>query len=748
MTAFSAQISRRSLLVGAAAGGGLILAWGLWPRHYTPNLDTRADEQLFGAYLKIDRAGQIIAVVPQAELGQGSFTILPQILADELGADWRTVAVQPAPIGPLYANSLLFEEWRAGDAAQLAGRAGDYVLREYAVRNAIMLTAGSTSARMFGPLFQQAGAAARVLLCKAAAARWDVPWESCDIVDGLVTDGDKRRYKIGELIEEAVRFDLPDILPLRQNSEGRLAGQDLPRLDTPAKVDGSANYAADVRLPDMVFASIRQGPVGNARLKSIKEAEARKVQGFVKIVQTDRWVAVCGTNWWAANKALDALDPVFDVEGVLIHSGRIEAALEKAFDGSAARRLYSRGDLKSVFDGAGIHASEFQVAPALHLALEPMVATARVTDEGAEVWIPSQAPTFARNAVAQALGMPESAVTLYSMMAGGSFDRKLDHEAGVQAALIARDVKRPVQLMWSRAEDIIQDRPRPPAHARMAARLGRGGVIRGWSLKVAAPSALAETWARIADGEEPLQASSGAAKKADRRAVSGGVPPYAIENLVVDHYPADIGLPTGGWRGNADSYTAFFTESFIDELASIAGIEPMSFRIQMLGGQPRLARCLTTAAALGGWNGGVAGGGQGIACHMMSGSYIAVMVEAGLSGGKLAVKRIVAAADCGDQVNPDIARQQIEGGLIFGLASAMGTAGGYQNALPTTMRMGETGLPRLAEVPDLTVELIASNAPVGGIGEIGVPAIAPAIANALHSLTGQRLRSLPLLGDI
>jgi len=282
----------------------------------------------------------------------------------------------------------------------------------------------------------------------------------------------------------------------------------------------------------------------------------------------------------------------------------------------------------------------------------------------------------------------------------------------------------------------------------MAARLGRGGVIRGWSLKVAAPSALAETWARIADGEEPHQASSGAAKKADRRAVSGGVPPYAIENLVVDHYPADIGLPTGGWRGNADGYTAFFTESFIDELASIAGIEPMSFRIQMLGGQPRLARCLTTAAALGGWNGGVAGGGQGIACHMMSGSYIAVMVEAGLSSGKLAVKRIVAAADCGDQVNPDIARQQIEGGLIFGLASAMGTAGGYQNALPTTMRMGETGVPRLADVPDLTVELIASNAPVGGIGEIGVPAIAPAIANALHSLTGQRLRSLPLLGDI
>jgi isoquinoline 1-oxidoreductase beta subunit len=740
-------IDRRSMLIGGGAAAGLLIAWGLWPRAYKANLNVSPGEHLFGAFLKIDKTGVVTVIVPQTEMGQGVTTVLPQILADELGADWRTIAVQPAPIGALYANTLLVEEWRGSDLTTMLGGVGDWALKEYAARNEIMLTGGSTSVRMFHDGYRNAGAAARVLLCKAAGKRWDVAWESCDIKNGIVTDGGKRTLKTGELAGEASAFALPEILPLRQDSDedGRLAGEDLPRLDLPAQIDGSMNFAADVRVPDMLFASIRQGPVGDATLGKINEPAAVKVLGFHKVVRRDRWVAVVASNWWAANKALDLLDPVFTLPEKPVDTPGIEKALEAAFASSDGRRLYAQGDLLPVFEGATIVASEYQVAPGLHLAIEPMAATARVKDGLAEVWLATQAPTFARAAIAKALGFSKSDVVLYPLHAGGSFDRKMDFEAGVQAAVIAQEVGRPVQLMWSRAEDIIRDLPRAPAHARMAAKLGRHGVIDGWLAKVAAPSALTETWARIADGALPHEAAKAASTKADRLAVSGMITPYAMKNFAIDHYPADISLPTGRWRSNADHYSAFFTESFIDELAKVAGIEPLSFRIQMLGSQPRLAHCLATAAALGGWQGGIEGSGQGIACHAMNGSYIAVLVEAGLNNGKLTVSRIVAAVDCGDQVNPDIARQQIEGGLIFGLASAMGAAGSYAKGLPTRAILGRMGLPRLADVGDVTVELIRSNADAGGVGEIGVPPVAPAIANALFTVTGARFRTLPLV---
>jgi isoquinoline 1-oxidoreductase beta subunit len=737
-------VDRRTLLIGGGAAAGLLIAWGLWPRSYTAQLNTLPSEQLFGAFLKIDKSGQVIVMMPQAELGQGVTTLLPQILADELGADWRTVAVQPAPIGPLYANTLLVEQWLENDWTTLLGDAGRWGLKEYATRNAIMLTGGSTSVRMFHDAYRQAGAAARVLLCKAAGKRWGIGWESCDIQNGLVTDG-KRKLRIGELALEASTFDLPEILPLRQDSDGRLVGEDVPRLDLPAKVDGSLTFAADIRVPDMVFASIRQGPIGDATLTKIDEAAAGKVTGFLKVVRRDRWVAVVATNWWAANKALDLLDPVFSLAANPLDSAAMDKTLQAALSGDDGQRLYEQGDVKAAFDGAKIISSEYRVAPGLHLAMEPMAATARVAADGAEVWMPAQAPTFARAAIADAIGLSKDAVSLYPLHAGGSFGRKMDFEAGVQAALIAQEFGKPVQLMWSRLEDTIHDRPRAPAHARMSAKLGRGGTIEGWQAKVAAPAALTETWYRIADGALPHEAVKKAARKADRLAVSGMTTPYAMGAFAVDHCPVDIGLPTGRWRANADHYAGFFNECFIDELARAAGIEPMSFRIQMLGGQPRLAHCLATAAAMGGWQGGVEGSGQGIACHAMNGSYAAVLVEAGLSGGKVSVSRIVAAVDCGDQVNPDIARQQIEGGLIFGLASAMGGSVSYRNGMPTRAILGRMGLPRLADIGEVTVELIRSTAQAGGVGEISVPPVAPAIANALFTVTGERFRSLPLI---
>lgn len=738
-------LNRRTLLIGGGATAGLLLAWAVWPRAYRPNLNTAPGETAFNAFLKIDRSGQVIVIVPQTEMGQGVSTLLPQILADELGADWRTVGVQSAPVSPLYANSLLAREWLANDWSRLAGEAGDWAIDQYATRRALMLTGAGTSIPMFHQAYQEAGAAARVLLCKAAAARWDVAWESCDIQNGIISDGGQRRLKLGEVVEDAATFDLPDILPFRQGDVDRLAGQELPRLDTPSKIDGSHNFAADVRLPDMVFASIRQGPIGDAVLKSVNEGAAKSVTGFLKLVRQERWVAAVASNWWAANKALDLADPVFELSGSPVDSAGIEAALEQAFAGSSGERLYARGDLKPLFEDATILASEYRVGPGLHLALEPMCATARISDDGAEVWMATQAPGLARAAIAKALGLSAEAVTLYPLHAGGGYGRRMDFEAGVQAALLSRDMGRPVQLLWSRLEDVIQDRPSAPAHARMAGKLGRNGAIEGWSAKIAAPCAMSQSWARIAHGKLPHEASAESSDVSTRLAVAGMELPYAVPNWAVDHFPADVGLPLGFARGNAHLHGAFFTESFMDELAHQAQMEAMSFRIQMLGGNPRLAHCLTTVGAMGGWQGGIVGSGQGLAAHVMNGAFIAIMVEAGIIEGKLQVGRIVAAVDGGEQVNPDIARQQIESGLIHGLALAMGASVPYAKGMPTRAILGRMGLPRLGDVGEVTVELIRSTAPPAGLTDLGAPLVAPAVANALFTTTGQRYRTLPLL---
>lgn len=739
-------VSRRTLLTGAAAGGGLALAWALWPRRYEQQADVVAGETAFGAFVKVDRSGQVIVMVPQAELGQGVFTLFAQIVADELGADWRTVAVQPAPPGPLYANVLLAREWFDGPVRKAFGGWGNSAIDAYARRASLMLTGGSTSVANFSEDLRKAGAAARVLLCMAAAARWDVTWESCDIVGSIVSDG-THKARIGELAQEAAAFKLPVVLPFRPDDrDDALVGTDAPRLDVPAKIDGSANYAADIRLPDMIYAAIRQGPVNSASLKSINEAAARKVPGMIGIVREQSWVAVTARNWWAANQALDRLDPVFVLAGPEVDDRAIGKALDDALAGDAGEGFFKRGDVGPVFDRARVVRADYAVAPALHLALEPMAATARVREGEVEVWMPTQAPVLARQAIARALGVSEATVTIYPLFAGGSFGIKMEVDAGVQAALIARAAKAPVQLMWSRSEDIIRDCPRPPAKARMAARLGPTGLVQGWSAKVAAPSALAQLWRRIGHGETRQEALAATAGAADALSVSGMDLPYAIPNFQVDHYPADIALPAGRWRSNADSYGAFFSESFIDELATVAGLEPLSFRIQMLGNHPRLAQCLTTAATLGGWQGGIRGSGQGIACHVMRDAYIAVLVEAGFAQGKVAVQRIVAVVDCGRQINPGVARQQIEGGLIFGLAMALGAAPSYQKSLPTAMRLRDYDLPHLRDVKDVMVEFLDSKSDPIGVSELGVPAVAPALASALSTISGKRYRQLPIVG--
>jgi isoquinoline 1-oxidoreductase beta subunit len=335
-------------------------------------------------------------------------------------------------------------------------------------------------------------------------------------------------------------------------------------------------------------------------------------------------------------------------------------------------------------------------------------------------------------------GLGEAQVTLYPTMIGGGYGRKLETRAIEQAAMLAMRIRRPVQLSWSRLEETVQDGFRAPARAQLLARLDTGGIILGWKARIAAPDTGAELAGRLRGGEVAMAAIGDP--------VAGAVPPYAIPAVAVDHLPAATGIRTGGWRSGAHSYTAFFTESFMDELARISGVEPLSFRMQMLGDNPRLARCLTTAATVGGWDGGVPGSSMGIACHSAFGSHIAALVEVEVTPDQRArVLRAVCAVDCGRIVNPELVRQQIEGGLIFGIAAATGNPVGFERGRPDARGFGQLGFPTLAGSPEVTVELIESEEEPGGATELGVPVAAPAVANALHALTGRRLRSLPLV---
>ncbi len=741
------HVSRRSLLVGATAAGGLAIAWSLWPRDYQPNLTAAPDEHVFNAFLKIGDDGHISAIVPQCEMGQGVTTLLPQIMADELGADWRTIAVETAPINPLYTNTLLVDE----DSAVFTPRAGvpDFVSdvrswarREWAVRHAVMLTANSSSVRMFEAPCRAAAAQARVLLMMAAARRWDADWEECDTQDGFVTFG-KKKLRFGEVAAAAALLEPPTEPVYRASSSDPLYGKELTRLDLPAKIDGSANYAGDIRLPDMVFAAIRQGPLGATRLKSIDRKQGLASPGLLHVVTHERWVAAVARNWWAANRALDRFAPVFETEGTPISTDRIDKALKAALKDDGYR-IASEGDVAEAMEGRIRVAAEYAVAPALHAAVETRTATAAPDGEGLRVWVATQAPAQCRDAIARASGLAPAHVTLFPMMAGGSFDACLDHGVAVQAAIVALQVGRPVQLAWSRAEEIMRLPPRAPARAKLTATLNAAGGIDALVSRIAVPSTNHEVRERLFGNTPADVAQRAAAGSPDAAAVEGAAGSYAIPNMAVDHCPADIGLPTGRWRGNADSYTAFFTECFVDEMAARAGTDALSYRMAMLGNAPLLARCLLTATSLGGWEGGLSGTAQGLACHSMRGSHIALMATARQSERGLQVEQLVAVVDAGRLVNPAIARQQIEGGLIFGLAAAVGATTDYENGLATARKLGQLGLPGLSQTPQILIEFVESDREPGGLGEIGVPVVAPAIANAMFAATGRRIRRIPL----
>ena len=749
------QVTRRQIVVGVLLGGGLVLGYQLRPRKYPLPLSPGKDEVAFDAWIKLSRVGVVTVAVPQLEMGQGITTLIPQIVATELGADWRQVAVEPAPVSAHYANLPLAARWSElwmPAFSVLGSSPSGPVTGGWARDHRFTATADGMSLAAYEGPARAAAASVRSLLAMAAAKRWDVDWKACEADEGFIIHGTKR-LTFGELSEEAAALKPPASPVLRTDAASEspkatpaAAPLKYPRLDLPAKVDGSFLFAGDIRLPGMVFAAIRHGPIGESGLAYFDKAKARGISGLISLVKGERWLAAVAHDWWAAERALAAIAPNFR-GGSRADSARIEAQLEEALLHGEAVSIYQSGDTGALAKKPYTLALRYDAAPALHATLETASATARLKDGKLELWLASQAPEAARRAAAEAAGVRERDTVLYPMPAGGSFDRRLEHDHAIEAAIIARETGKPVQLTWSRWQEHIAGWPRTPVAAVLAAKVAQGGAITGWKARLAMPASSHEFGRRLFGGYSPAKAMADSKGEGDMLAMEGATPPYAIPDMIVEHVPATIALPTARLRGNAHGYTAFFTESFIDELARHSGREPLSYRVAMLGHEPRLVACLLRCATLANWDAGADASGQGLACHIIGEGRIAVVATARRDEHGVRVDKIAAVADIGRIVNLDIARQQIEGGLVFGIGLALGSSTSYAEGLPETGRIGALSLPLLADCPEITVDFIDSTEPPADPGELGVAAVAPAIANALFSATGLRFRKLPLLSE-
>lgn len=753
-------ITRRGVLAGAAAGGGLLVAWWLMPREYISPLVAAKGEYVFGAWLKIARDGVVTVAVPQLEMGQGISTLLPQIVAYELGADWRQIAVEPAPVSGAYGNVPLAQKWIALWDPSLAGLSSglDRLLaRRFAGAQRFNATADGTSLAAYEMPCREAAATARAMLAQEAASRWGVAWEECEVEGGFVIHG-KKRASFGELAEAAAQRSPPDPPPLRPEpprEEPLPADADnppaFPRLDLPSKVDGSYRFAGDVRLPGMVFASIRHGPADGSQLVSYDRDAAARIRGLVGIVASKRWIAVAADTWWSAETALEAMQPKWSTTSP-VNSNEIAAKLNTLLTGGKGYTIAETGFGREALRRIDI-GRRYEVEPAYALPLETASAAARFVDGRLDLWIATQAPEQTRIAAARAIGIATEDVALYPMPAGGSFDARLEHDHAIEIAQIARELGRPVQLTWPRRDELIRSRPRAPAWLLLGAQLSQSGdgAIDGLYVRIATPSAAREFGKRLFDNLTSTAAIRETAGKPDPLACEGAVPPYALAGVYVEHVPAAIDLPVGRVRGNAYGPTTFAIESFIDEIAAKFGREPLSFRMAMLGKDVRLAACLQRAAQLAQWDGGANQSGQGLAIARIGegpqAARIACVATARQGEGGVRVTQLAAAVDIGRIINHDIARQQIEGGLVFGLGIALANPVRLRGGVPEILDYGALGLPLLADCPEMLIEFLPSQAPPADPGELGAVVAPPAIANALFSATGLRLRRLPLLSE-
>ena len=705
------NVSRRLVLkAGAAIGGGLMIGWR-WESSTAAAAD---DATLFApnAFVRIDRQGKVSIVSPMAEMGQGVYTALPMLVAEELDADMSNVTVEHSPPSDkLYGNAFL---------------------------GGVQTTGNSSSIRAFYLPLRQAGAAARAMLVAAAAEKLNVDASALITEPGFVVEAaGKRRIAYGELTDAAAKMPIPTDVKLKDPSAFRIVGTPAKRLDVAGKVDGTAVFGIDVKLPGMQIATVAASPVFGGTLASLDEAAALKVPGVHQVAKLDNAVAVIAEHYWAAKKGLEAANPKFD-DGphASLTTADVVAALAKASErqGAVAK---NEGDVASALANAATKVEAIYEAPFLaHATMEPMNCTVEVTADGCDIWVGTQIPTVAQQAVAQTLGLKQEAVRLHNHLLGGGFGRRLEYDFIVQAALIAKQAKQPVKVVWSREEDIQHDMYRPYYYDRLSAGLDEQGMPIAWSHRIVGSSIMARFFPpAFKDGIDP-------------DAVDGAVDmPYAIANKRVEYVREEPpGIPTAFWRGVGPTHNVYVIESFIDELAAIAKKDPVDYRRAMLGNNPRALHVLNRAAEIAGWGKPLADRrGRGVCVHNTFGSFMSQVAEVTVSkSGEVHVDRVVCVVDTGVAVNPDTIVAQMQSGIIFGITAALWGEITLKNGRVEQANFNDYRMLRINEAPIIEVEVVKSSADPGGIGEPGTTSLAPAVLNAVYAATGVRLRKLPI----
>jgi isoquinoline 1-oxidoreductase beta subunit len=710
--------SRRDFLRGGLTlGAGL--AVGLQWSHDPLSAATKgAEDFVAGAFVRIAPDNTVTVISKHIEFGQGSYTGLATILAEELDADWSQIRVEAAPAEvPKYANTLL-------------GAQG---------------TGGSTAMANSWPQMRQAGAKARAMLVAAAAQAWNVPAAQISVSKGVVKAGN-HQASFGELAERAATLSEPESVTLKDPKNFTLIGKDVPRVDVPDKARGKATFTIDVQRPGMLTAVLARPPLFGATVSRVDDAEAKKVNGVVDVVQVPRGVAVVAKNFWAAEKGRKALKIDWD-ESQAETRGSDELTAEfRAMVEKPGVSAASRGDAAKGLAGATkVVEAEFEFPYLAHAPMEPLDAVVELSEDGCDVWAGSQIQTMDHMVVAATVGLPPEKVRIHTMLAGGSFGRRAtpDSDVAGEAASIAKAIsgKAPVKLIWTREDDIRGGRYRPSALHRLKAGLNEKGELVAWHHRLVTQSIMQGT------PFEAVLVQNGI----DGTSVEGarGLP-YAIPNFEVELHTPDVGVPVLWWRSVGHTHNGYATEVFFDDVARAAGKDPVAMRLGMLAKHPRHRQVLEMAAEKAGWGGPLPEGrARGVALQESFQSFVAQVVEVSVDKrGLPKVHRVVCVVDCGVAINPDVIRAQMESGIGYGLGAVMYNEITLDKGRVVPSNFHDYRPLRLPEMPEVEVHIVPSGEAPSGVGEPGVPPIGPAVANAFFELTGKHLRRLPFVKEL
>ena len=694
-------------------GGCLVLGFHVPVRRASGAAASSSPAFAPNAFIHIGQDETVTLAVNKSEMGQGVFTALPMLICEELEADWRKVRV-----------------------ASASSMAKDYRHTVWGVQG----TGGSSSVASEWDRLRGVGAAAREMLISAAAATFPADRSECRAENGAVIHVPTgRRLSYGQLVEKASEMEPPKDVTLKQPKDFNLIGKPTRRLDTPEKTDGSALFGLDVSIPGMLTALIARSPVFGGKLKSFNAKKSKAVPGVVDVLEIPSGVAVIADSFWAARKGRDALELTWDEgEGGKLSTDALRGQYAQLAQkpGTVARK---DGNAAKAFAKAAKQLSaEYDVPYLAHAPMEPLNCVVDLRNESCEIWTGTQAQTMDQRSAAAILGLKPDQVKINTMYLGGGFGRRGSKNSDFvsEAAHVAKALRKPVKVMWTREDDLRGGYYRPLWYDRIEAGLDAGGYPVAWSHTIVGQSIMAGSRYEAAMVQGGI----------DETSVEGAADlPYSIPNILVDLHTPHLPVTTLWWRSVGHSHTAFVVESFIDELAHAAGKDPFEFRRALLGGAPRHLKVLELAAEKAGWGEALpAGRGRGIAVHKSFDSYVAQVAEVSVADGKVRVHRVVCAVDCGMTVNPDTVAAQMESGIVFGLSAALWGAITLKEGRVEQGNFNNYSILRMRDMPEVQVHIVPSREEPTGIGEPGVPPIAPAVANAVFMATGRRIRRLPI----